>query len=164
MRRVTRLRYLAFCFFGAAAVASLPASLPAAERHRGIEIVDAWIRPPNKSSPDTLAFFTIVNHTDHSEQLVGVVSPGGQGSLSLFHPGLEPYVEKLKSIDIAAGAVIKLRPGQFFVILKDAGEQIRPGRTLAISLHFQSAGSLDMNVPVTNQLLGNMARPKSSDP
>ncbi len=122
-------------------------------RHR-IDVIDSWIRPPNKQSPDARAFFTIVNHTDQEERLVSVVSPGGEARLLMFHPTLKPYIEELKSIAIPAHGSVTLRPGQFYVALGDSADGIRPGHSLNLSLRFESAGRLDVEAEVSNQLLG----------
>ena len=115
----------------------------------------------SKLSPEADAFFTIINLTTRAERLVGVVSPGGEACLCQFHPGLNPYTEKLKFIEIPAFQAVKLRPGDYYIRLNDSGEELRPGRTLTLSLRFQNTGAMDVSAPVTNQLLGNLARPKA---
>ena len=41
-----------------------PAGAASETSRRGIQVEDAWIRPPNKLSPEADAFFTIINLTD----------------------------------------------------------------------------------------------------
>ena len=146
---------------GLAAVVILCAMAGAASaetlRHR-IDVVDAWVRRPNKISPEGKAFFTIVNHTELDERLVSVVSPGGEARIMLLHATLSPYVEEVQAITIPAHGAITLRPGEYYVVLGDSAESLRPGRSLALSLRFESAGSLDVRAGISNQLLGNMRK------
>lgn len=126
-------------------------------RHR-IDVVDAWIRRPNKLSPEGRAFFTIVNHTDLEERLMSVVSPGGEARLRLLHATLSPYVEEVPSIAIPAHGAITLRPGEYYVVLGDAAESLHPGRSVTLSLRFETAGTLDVEAMISNQLLGNLRK------
>ena len=121
-------------------------------------MVDAWVRKPNKLSPEARAFLTIINHTNLDERLVNVVSPGGEARLILVHATLNPYVEEVKSITIPAHGAITLRPTEYYLALGDSAESLRPGRSLMLSLRFESAGSLDVAAKISNQMLGNMRK------
>lgn len=142
---------------GYATVSAAFAEPPRAE----IAITDAWVRPPSRLSPEARAYFTITNSTDAPERLVGVSSRAGEASLMLFHPGLNPYAEKLKFIEILPDHSLRLNPTDYFVLLKGLDGDLRPGQTLALTIRLQKAGARDVNAVVTNQLLGNLGRPKA---
>jgi copper(I)-binding protein len=70
--------------------------------------------------------------------------------------GLRSHVEVVKSISIPAHGAITLRAGEYYVTLPDSPEKVRPGRSLALSLSFETGGNLEVIAPVSNQVLGNM--------
>ncbi len=149
----------AACLLVLAFMCASPAA-DAQSTRRGIEVEEAWIRPPTRQTPEPYAFFTIINNTDRDERLVSVVTRGGTATLARLHLGLKTFVERVEYIDVPAYRSLKLKPGGDFVMLRDSGKDLMPGYTLTLTLRFQNAGSRDIEVPITNQLLGNMGRPK----
>ena len=123
--------------------------------HHRIDVDSAWVRRPTRTRPEALAFFEIVNYTDKPEYLIGVSSQGGEGKLSeLRWRGLQSYVARLKSIQIPPQGRVELKAGGYFVTLQDSGNSLLPGKPLILTLHFASAGSLEVAADVSNHLLG----------
>ena len=147
-RRCVALGMLALAMGGASA---------SGETVHGIEVTDAWIRPPSKTSPQAMAFFDIVNHGDQIEHLTGVTSPGGEGKLNQQRwRGSGAYVTDVKAIAIPSLGRVTLKPGQYYVTLRDAPDSLAVGKVIPLTLHFETAGSMDVSAKVSNQLLGNL--------
>src|SRR6185312_10753330 len=90
-----------------------------------IEVTDAWIRPASKSSVATLAFFELINHTHDPESLMSVASPAGEGQLSLLRwHGSEYSIEEPSTIPIPPSSRLVLRPGEYFVILRETAQML----------------------------------------
>jgi len=144
-------------FFGAAGWLVLASPATAAEpQPGGIEIENAWIRPASKASPTTMAFFEIVNHTDHTEYLLSVTSPAGGARLNTLRwRGSSASTEELKSIAIPPSSRVVLKPGETFVTLREDSSKLHVGQSLTLSLHFETAGTRNVSADVVNQLLGN---------
>lgn len=118
MHKLSRRSGAAWLMVMALTCAGLPAGAQSARR--GIEVEEAWIRPPTKQTPEPYAFFTIVNNTERDERLMSVVSRGGTATLARLHPGLKTFVEKVEYIEVPAYRSLKLKPGGYFVVLRTA--------------------------------------------
>jgi periplasmic copper chaperone A len=54
----------------------------------------------------------------------------------------------VEAIDVPAGEVVELRPGGFHVMLVGLNRELRPGDTVALTLEFERAGSVDVRAAV----------------
>ncbi len=122
-----------------------------------IEIQEAWSRStPEESSG--VAYMTIVNNGDTSDKLVAGKSP-----VAVFCELHETSVDengvmrmrgvKGGSIEIPAHASAKLEPAGLHVMLIDLEEPLKPDTVFPLTLKFEKAGEITVNVPV---LEGNL--------
>ena len=143
-------------FARAAAVAALLLVTPAFA-HNGV----THLGPINISAPFTRAtlpnapvgggFLTIENTGDTDDRLVSVTAKVS-GDVQLHEMAMEGDVMKMRElpdgITIPAGETITLAPGGLHIMFMGLTQPFTEGQTVAVTLTFEQAGSVDMELPV----------------
>ena len=140
----------------AAAVAALLLVTPAIA-HDGV----IHLGPINISAPFTRAtlpnapvgggFLTIENTGDTDDRLVSVAATVS-GAVQLHEMAMQGDVMKMRElpdgITIPAGETITLAPGGLHIMFMGLTQPFTEGQTVAVTLTFEQAGSVDMELPV----------------
>ncbi len=127
---------------------------------RSLEVHNVWARiAPNEA--DTISvFFEIISHGDRADALRSASSPAAEkvtlrrGKWKVLSFTNEPVPE----IAVRAHRRTDFRPGRYEVTLSQITRPVEVGTVLPVTLIFKEAGSLDIQVTVGNQLLGNRTR------
>jgi len=124
--------------------------LSLADAPRGIEITDAWARQPNPARSMGAGYLKITNHQAKAIALVGASSPGAEvvelhemvtvdGMMSM---------RQVKTIDVAPGATVELRPGGLHLMLIDLERTLQPGETIDATLRFDDGSTRQVQLPI----------------
>ncbi len=134
-------------------VALLAAALPvfAADYQSGdLMIHEPWSRelPPN--APAGAAYFEVHNTGDSSDRLVSASTP--RAAHSELHTHVERdgllRMEEVPAVEVQADQRIAFRPGGLHVMLFDLQQPLKAGERFPLTLEFERAGSLTVEVEV----------------
>lgn len=124
--------------------------LSLADAPRGIEITEAWARQPNPARAMGAGYLKITNHQSQPVRLTGASSPAA-GVVELHEmitaDGMMS-MRQVKSIEIAPGATVELRPGGLHLMLIDLTRTLQPGETIDATLRFDDGSSRQVQLPV----------------
>ncbi len=151
--------------FRAALAATLLLAAPAFA-HNGV----VHLGPINISAPFTRAtlpnapvgggYLTIENTGTEDDRLVSVASPVA-GETQIHDMAMEGDVMKMRHLEdglvIPAGQTVTLEPGGLHIMLMQLQGKLVEGETITVTLTFEKAGTVDVQLPV----LGTAA--KSAD-
>ena len=140
--------------------ASQQSAAPGAQGQVGpIAVRNALITYPEggehyyRSGSDAPITLTIVNTGDSEDELTSVTSPAAQSVQIEGQRGLPPQhtlraVAPTKSTGPTQSSDQNLTQGQIRIVLDGLTEDVRPGRTVSVTLLFRQAGELTLQVPV----------------
>lgn len=141
-----KIRPRSALFLAAVLAAAVPCSAWAGE----IRVESAWVREAPPMARATGVFMTIKNLSDKPDRLTRVESPAARaveihetrisGDMATMEPA--PFVE------IPAKGEVVLKPGGLHVMLIDPKGPIRAGETVPITLVFENAGRISIEVSV----------------
>ncbi|MGV8918270.1 MAG: copper chaperone PCu(A)C [Pseudomonas sp.] len=120
-----------------------------------LQVVQPWSLelPPN--APTVAAYFVIKNTGKTADRLVSVDSPAaGKAELHqhLHENGLMKMVQ-VQSVDIAAGGEARFEQMGYHVMLLELKDKsaLTDGKSFPLTLHFEKAGDLTVDVAVQKQ-------------
>jgi copper(I)-binding protein len=134
-----------------------PATYAAAHEYNAgpLHIGHLWSMelPPN--APTVAAYFTIHNSGSTPDRLNGVDSPIA-GSAQLhehIHKDGLMKMQQVTTVDIPAGADVTFAPMAYHVMLLDLTDRSKlvDGQQFPLTLHFEKAGDVTVNVRVQKQ-------------
>lgn len=117
---------------------------------RDIEIADAWARQPNPAHAMGAGYFKITNHQAKPVTLVGA-SSSVAGVVELHEMVTADGImsmRQVKTIEIAPGATVELRPGGLHLMLIDLARTLQPGQTIDATLRFDDGSTQQVQLPV----------------
>lgn len=141
----------ALAIFG---LSPLPAS--AAGANSDLVLAKTWMKLIVPSRP-AAGYFTVENHGKSTVKLVGASSPGC-GSLMLHHSAVKNGVMEMRmvtEVPVKAGGSLSFQPGGYHLMCMDPNEQVRPGKTVPVTLKFDNGATLTKDFPVKGAR-GNM--------
>lgn len=115
-----------------------------------IRISDPWSRALPPVSPTGAAYLTIHNRGEATDRLIGAQTPtAGHAELHehVHQDGLMK-MQKLESISIDAGEQVSFEPGGYHVMLFDLKQPLTEGTPFPLTLQFEKAGSVELEVEV----------------
>lgn len=115
-----------------------------------IVVDSAWARETTPSAKAGGVFVSISNHGEAADRLIAGSSEAA-GRVELHTHIMEGEVMKMRqvqAIDLPAGEVVALEPGGFHVMLIDLVEPLREDDTIPLTLTFEQAGDIDIEVQV----------------
>jgi copper(I)-binding protein len=124
--------------------------LSACAQQPEISIEQAWARPGFKG--DNSAIYLLINNaTDQGDGLIGALSDIANITeihLSKMDAQGTMTMERQDLVGIPAGEVIALEPGGLHVMLMDLLEDLNVGDKFELTLEFQRAGDIVVEVEV----------------
>jgi periplasmic copper chaperone A len=127
------------------------------DRAGDIEVGHPWAAATSETTPTNSAvYMTLTDRGTRSDELLAASSPVAQKvELHVFEVENGVYgMHKVDAIAIAPGAASTvLRPGGAHVMLESLKQPLRAGTTIPLTLTFQNAGALTMEVPVESPQL-----------
>jgi hypothetical protein len=117
----------------------------------GLSLSSPWFRLVMPSLP-AAGYFTLSNPTSEAHTLVGAASPGC-GSLML-HRSIsangEEQMVMVQSVAVPPHGKLSFAPGGYHLMCISPSAQLRPGRSVPVTLRFADGGSLTATFPVRN--------------
>lgn len=131
---------------------TLAASALASEATVGdITVRDAWTRatPPNAMAGG--GFLIITNNGASDDKLVAASAPVTERT-ELHEMAVIDGVMKMREMEggipVPAGATVELKPGGLHVMFMDIKQPLKEGETLPITLTFEKAGTVTVDMPI----------------
>jgi copper(I)-binding protein len=116
----------------------------------GITIREAWARATMGQTGTSAVYMTLETSDGQGDRLVAAASPDA-GRAELHTSIMEDGVAKMRplaAIEVAPGEPTVLEPGGPHVMLVGLGRKLVEGDTLPLSLTFEHAGTVELQVPV----------------
>ncbi len=139
-------------------VLSTGAALAADYKVGDLTISDPWSRalPPN--APAGAAYFTVTNQGQAQDRLVGAASDiAGKAELHTHvKSGEMMRMQKADAVDIPAGGEVTFAPGGNHVMLIGLKRPLKDGEQFPLTLEFEKAGKVRVEVPVRADAQGGM--------
>ena len=133
-----------------AAAASLTLAGAAFADMSKIMVDDAYARASNKMAG--AAFMALVNHTSEDDRLIGVSTDVAKRAELHTHMEMGDGVMKMMHVEegiaIAAGETHMLQRGGDHVMLMGLNQELKQGDTITLTLSFEKAGDVVIDVPV----------------
>jgi len=124
-----------------AATASLPVAVGS------LSVDGYWVRSP--AGPNTAAYLTIANTSGEGDKLVKVECP--DAAVTELHNNIEEdgimKMRPVPFIEIGKDGV-EMKPGGLHVMLMGLRDSFKGKETVPLTLHFEKAGTVDINFPV----------------
>lgn len=116
----------------------------------GIAILDAWARPGFRGD-NSAVYLTINNQTNQGDGLIGAnsdIAGGAEIHLSKMDAAGTMTMERQDLVVIPAKDSIELAPGGLHIMLVILGKDLSVGDTFPVTLEFQRAGDITIEVEV----------------
>lgn len=131
-----------------AVLAALALAACSPDRPPDIQLSNAWARPAAPGKPATAAYLTIVN-TGGPDRLVAVATPVGEASLhSTSMDGGIMRMRPVAALDIANGAVVRLKPGGHHIMITGLEQPLTNGGSVPLVLRFEKSGERQVRAAV----------------
>lgn len=114
-----------------------------------IHIDHPWARAMPPSAPNAAAFFVLHNR-GAADRLLGVSSPLAQKAElhEHVHQNGLMKMQQVQAMDVPAGAEVKFAPMGYHVMLFGVRQQPRDGERFPLTLRFEQAGEVQVEVAV----------------
>lgn len=116
---------------------------------KGIAVTGGWTRTPPPAAPAAAGYLTITNGGPEADKLVGAESPIA-GKVEVHQMSLIGGRMLMRPVegglDIPVGAKVKLAPGGYHLMLIGPTSFPKPGEHAAITLNFQRAGKIKVDL------------------
>ena len=114
-----------------------------------VTITGAWARATPPGVTTAAAYLTVTNE-GAADRLLGAVSPAArqvQMHAEVEEHGMQ-HMRQLESLEVPAHGRVELAPGQMHLMLIDIAAPLKPDATIKLTLRFEKAGELAIEVPV----------------
>ena len=114
-----------------------------------VTVTDAWARATPPGVTTAAAYLTVTNE-GAADRLLGASSPAARQLM--LHAEVEEHgmqhMRQLESLEVPAHGSVELAPGQMHLMLVDIAAPLKPDTTIKVTLHFEKAGDVTIDVPV----------------
>lgn len=127
-----------------------------------IMIHDGWARASIGQASNSAAYMTIMTHGDSPDTLIAASTPIADRA-ELHNHTVEDGIAKMRrveTIDVMPGEPVTLEPGGLHVMLMGLKEKLEAGATLPLTLTFEQAGDVTMELPIKDAI-GQMNHSKA---
>ncbi len=115
-----------------------------------LSINDAWARP-GQADGNTAIYFLIDNTGGEADKLLSAhtdVAGDTQLHMSMMDDAGTMKMNEQENIPVGAGETVELKPGGLHVMLIKLTKDLSAGDTVALTLTFENAGEMSLEVPV----------------
>jgi len=127
------------------ATPSAPSRVAARVGH--LEVIDPFL--PNPASPSVAAIYlTVKNNGSVPDELVSASSPVSPDSMLMKENAHGAAMGMLAELRIPAHGQATLKPGRDHLMLEQPKMKFKIGRTVPVTLRFERAGSVTLEVPI----------------
>jgi copper(I)-binding protein len=130
-----------------------------------ITVSGAWVRASLGHAPNASSYLTIEN-TGGPDKLIGAKSPAAR-KLELHSHTLDGHTARMRpvtNIPVPAGGTVKLDPNGFHIMFLALKAPLREGDKVVITLQFEKAGALEIEVEVRSAPSQMPAAPQGDAP
>lgn len=116
-----------------------------------LEITQAWVRATLPGQPAAGGFLTIDNKGKEADRLLSASSPltpVTQVHEMKMDGDVMKMAELADGLEIPAGGKVELKPGGFHIMFMGLEKQITEGETVKVTLKFEKAGEVTVDLPV----------------
>jgi hypothetical protein len=114
-----------------------------------VTITAAWARATPPGVTTAAAYLTVTND-GAADRLLGASSPAARQVL--LHAEVEEHgmqhMRQLENVEVPAHSNVELAPGRMHLMLVDIAAPLTPDATIKLTLRFEKAGDLTIDVPV----------------
>lgn len=117
----------------------------------GIAVQDPYARPAPNVGGNGGAFIVITNHGSQADRLLSAASPAAmmvELHETIMESGVMKMVHQPEGFEIPAGGKVELKPGGKHIMLMGLKNPLEAGQTIQITLKFEKAGEMTIDVPV----------------
>lgn len=153
MKMTTRTKHSHACAaIVALALTQMPIPVWAADYNVGsIHISQPWARATPKGASAAAAYMTITNNGNAPDRLSCVSSDVSAGC-QIHSMTMDNGVMKMRPVEggleIKPGETVTLKPSGLHVMLTDLKTPLEQGKTVAVTLRFEKAGPVKVELPV----------------
>lgn len=116
-----------------------------------LEIGSGWVRAMLPGQPAGGGFFIVTNNGASADRLVAAASPKA-GRVEIHTMEIVNDVMVMRPVEggleIPAGGTVELKPGGLHIMFMEVAEPYREGTTVPVTLEFEKAGKVDVELPV----------------
>ncbi len=115
-----------------------------------VVIHDPWVRASLGATRTSAAYMTIEVTGDHPDRLIAAASPVAEHA-QLHAEVMDQGVAKMRpvaAVEVAPGTPTVLAPGGLHIMLMGVKSKLVEGRTMPLELTFETAGKVELKVPV----------------
>lgn len=116
-----------------------------------LEISAPMIRATPPRAPVAAGYMVIRNHGDEVDRLIGG-SASFAGKVEIHEMAMDGDIMRMRKIagglEIPTGGEVTLKPGGLHVMFMQLNEQMKEGENRQITLEFEKAGKVDLQLPV----------------
>ena len=125
---------------------------------QSIQIKDAFARATNPGQSVGGGYLTIENPTASADKLMSVTYAKAT-SVQIHEMKMEGdkmIMRDIGTLAIPAKSKVELKPGGYHLMLMGLKEQLNDGDVIPVTLQFEKAGKVDVNMPVRAMSQGKM--------
>lgn len=147
------MRALLFlCFLAATTACSEPASSHGVEHGQAaaLTVETPWAAPTPAGVDVSAGYLTIHNGSAAADRLLSVSSPRAE-RVEVHEMSMDGAVMRMRPVEaltVAAGERVQFGPGGKHLMFYGVSEPFREGEQIPVQLRFETAGTLDVVLPV----------------
>ena len=118
----------------------------------GLSVVDPWARATIGKARSGAVYMTIVNKGHGDDSIIAVETPVARKAV-IHKTEMEAGIMKMRPagpVAVKKGGSATLRPGGMHVMLMGLRKPLKEGETFPLTLTFEKAGSVTLDVSVQN--------------
>jgi copper(I)-binding protein len=146
---------------------SAQASAGEAAKVGTVRILDAWARTSDDVSNSSAVYMSLETTGDRPDRLLAAGTPAAEDAelRTYWLEGCFVHRPPVSAIELAPGGPTVLDPGGLHIMLSGLRKKLVEGETIALSLSFETAGTVEIEVPVQGRSAGvPMASASTSGP
>ena len=121
-------------------------------------IQQPWSRPLPEVTKNGAAYFTIMNHGNEDDRIIGASTPVAERAElhSHIHKDGVMKMEKQDSVDVPVHGTVMFEPGGLHVMLLGLTQPMTKGTEYPLTLEFEKSGMVEVTVRVMDPPEGGM--------
>ena len=121
--------------------------------HEALTVQDAWARPALQEQNGAV-YFVIQNDTGTDDALIGAstdAAASAEAHMSMMDSSGVVSMRMQDAVQVPAGESVVFKPGDLHVMLIDLNRDLQINDTFALTLRFEKAGEITLQVEVKEQ-------------
>jgi len=123
------------------------------DKNQTVTIREAWARTALKGDPSAI-YFIVENSSDQEDTLLSASTDAAMMTelhMSSMDANGVMKMEPQSSVSIPAGGTVEFKKGGLHVMLMSVSRQLKVGDSVQLTLNFEKAGKITLEVPVKDQ-------------